>query len=294
MNEESYWPALEYRVSREMSESREWASRGLWCDGFLAEGVDVEAHRCQVWGRTWIGLGPRTQEEWTFDLLVPQRVESREDIAWSDLLPPEGISSWLLIDLERRHLTLDPARAMRFFVAESYRLTLINEDCYKPRSVDNIRTYSNEYVLGDGRPSSTHGVWCQQGEKILGSAVLLAGGGASGVHEHSMLALDSRVFVAVGDQVASLDLPALGLRWNVRADEATVFGLHATPDREALIVHGELQVSRLTSDGDIVWSAGGADIFTGELRVEGDRISVHDFEGQEYHFETLSGRHLAT
>ena len=86
---------------------------------------------------------------------------------------------------------------------------------------------------------------------------------------------------------------ALRLAWNARADEATVFGIHATTGKDALIIHGELEVSRLTLGGESVWSAGGADIFTGELRIEGDRVRVYDLDGHEYQFDIVSGSHPA-
>ena len=91
---------------------------------------------------------------------------------------------------------------MRRFAANPYRIDMINEDRYTSRSADNVRAYAHEYVLGDGSPSSKHGVWCRQGEQVLGATVLIASGGATGVHERSMLILGSHAYVAVGDQVA--------------------------------------------------------------------------------------------
>ena len=178
------------------------------------------------------------------------------------------------------------------FVAAPYRIDLIYEDCYTSHSADNMRRYSHEYVFCETRPSSKHGVLCWRAEVLLGSTVLLAGGGGTGVHKHSLLVLGSCAYVGVGDQVACLDVPALRLAWNTRADDATVFGVYGTPDKDALIIHGELAVSRLTLDGEVVWSAGGRDIFTGDFSVEADWIRVCDFDNREYRFDIRSGRVL--
>jgi hypothetical protein len=177
--------------------------------------------------------------------------------------------------------------------AGRYEIELIDESCYTIGSADNVRDYIREYLLCDGRPSSRHGVICREGTHVKGTAVLLAGGGCTGVHDSSLLALDEHVYVAVGDQVACLEFPQLLLAWNVEGDEATVFGIHATPQRDGLIVHGELLVSRMTLDGEIVWSAGGADIFTGKLVVADNHVRVSDFQEHEYGFDLITGREIS-
>ena len=57
---------------------------------------------------------------------------------------------------------------------------------------------------------------------------------------------------------------------------------------------GKLAVSRLSLDGEITWRAGGADILTGELRVEEDAALVYDCEDREYRVDILSGRLTAS
>jgi hypothetical protein len=41
------------------------------------------------------------------------------------------------------------------------------------------------------------------------------------------------------------------------------FGLHVSPGEEAIVVHGELEISKWTFDGQRLWSFRSADIFTG-------------------------------
>ncbi len=183
---------------------------------------------------------------------------------------------------------------MTAYPAGTYEVELIDEPWYTIGSAANARDYNREYLFCEEHPSSKHGVICRQGNSNRGSAVLLAGGGATGIHDHSLLALTQHVYVAVGDQVACLELPQLALVWSVEGDGATVFGVHATPRGDALIVHGELLVSRMTLSGEIVWSAGGADIFTGELVVKDNHVHVSDFEDREYRFDLLTGRGITT
>jgi len=49
------------------------------------------------------------------------------------------------------------------------------------------------------------------------------------------------------------------LQWKTKADVATCFEIFKY--RSDYIVHGEMAISRLSADGDIIWQQSGADIF---------------------------------
>jgi hypothetical protein len=173
-----------------------------------------------------------------------------------------------------------------------YELELRNEEAYTLRSSDNARVYDHEYVLCRGeQPSSRHGLACRAAgtERTLGSAIMLAGRGASGVHARSLVVHESIVYVAVGDHIVALHLPALTLAWKAEADPATVFGVYLSPAKDALLVHGELEVSRMTLSGDRVWASSGADIFTGEFSVLDTSVRISDFDGRWYTFDVETG-----
>jgi hypothetical protein len=63
----------------------------------------------------------------------------------------------------------------------------------------------------------------------------------------------------------------------------------ATVDENHLIVHGELEISKFTVDGQKVWSFGGRDIFTGTCSVDETGVVVTDFNGQRYRIELERG-----
>jgi hypothetical protein len=104
-----------------------------------------------------------------------------------------------------------------------------------------------------------------------------------------MVARGQRCFVAVGDHVLCLSIPDFGLIWRAKADYATVFGIYFLPDENGLVVHGELGISRLTTDGEVVWSRHGADIFSGEFVLSTTHVEVEDFYGRRYRFRLLDG-----
>ncbi len=110
------------------------------------------------------------------------------------------------------------------------------------------------------------------------------------MHQRSCIITETQCIVAVGDRIVALSLPDLLLRWQVRADEATCFGLHLSPDGLHVIVHGERTISMFTLDGELLWAFCGKDIFTGACEVGGDIITVWDFNGDKYCIDMKTGR----
>ncbi len=176
--------------------------------------------------------------------------------------------------------------------ADALTIEIIPEDFrYDPSSADNIRTYERAYRLGDPQ-SSVHGVKVYADEHLIASAVLIAGGGASGVHERTVLVAPSVIYVAVGDHVVCLSLPTLELAWATQTDWATCFGVHAIPGSTDVLSHGEVEIARVNNSGRILWSTSGKDIFTGEIAIDDQTVKAVDFEGESYVFDLLTGKPL--
>ena len=175
-----------------------------------------------------------------------------------------------------------------------YVLELINEPTFTPGSADNARSYTHELVFAEpGVSTSRHGIVCRVSNRELGSAIILTGGGASGVHASSMIARRRRCYVAVGDHVVCMQIPDFELLWKTKADNATVFGVYFSPDGDGIVVHGELEISMLTVDGERLWSRSGADIFSGEFTVTETHAEVEDWEKRRYRFRLMDGKDSA-
>ena len=168
-------------------------------------------------------------------------------------------------------------------------VTIVDEPTYSFGSADNLRMYDTETRLDSENLTSVHGVrtdgkW---------SSVFGAGGGCSTVHQHSATEVDGRLYLAVGDHVVCLNLVTGLTEWSRRVDWATCFGVYWDPLHEALISHGELQISRLSLTGDEIWSAGGADIFSEGFRCLPNGIQVIDFNRSVYLFDYRTGTPVA-
>lgn len=122
----------------------------------------------------------------------------------------------------------------------------------------------------------------RRGQEIMTHKYSLASGGPSLVDDRSAVCTDTQVFYGQGNQVACIDIETGKLVWRVEVDWATCFGLYLLLPSRALIVHGELSITKLWLDGDIAWQFGGRDIFTGPFQVHEDKILATDFDGERY------------
>ncbi|MGF6607853.1 hypothetical protein OKW45_002753 [Paraburkholderia sp. WSM4175] len=165
-------------------------------------------------------------------------------------------------------------------------LSVVDEPTYSFKSQDNARSYEFEVLLTPDTPTSVHGI------ALNGSGIVVvgAGGGCSSVHGHSALVLEDKLYLAVGDHVAclALTLPHR-LVWSRQVDMATCFGIHWEHGRGALISHGELEISRLSVDGQLMWQASGVDVFSEGFRLLPDHIEAVDFNRTVYRLDYATG-----
>ncbi len=173
----------------------------------------------------------------------------------------------------------------------SFGLTLLDDPLHTPGSADNARKYDREYrFVEEYRPVSKYSLVCRDREGATHSCILLAGGGASRVHQHSAVVVNDSSFVGVGDMLCSLSLPTLDLRWAIKVDPATCFGVYYSPRHDCLLSHGELEIARVSLGGEIVWSASGKDIFSEGFRIVGGDVEAIDFNHAVYRIDIVTGR----
>ena len=162
---------------------------------------------------------------------------------------------------------------------------IIYPDSVAPRPI----TYQIRHVLGKAQ-CATSAYEVKYGEpKVLHSCVLVASGGPTRVHPRSALLYKARCIVAVGSFLACLRFPDLELVWQVEVDTASCFGVYHLPQYESYISHGELDIARVSYDGEILWSSSGKDIFTNDFALYEDYIELVDFNNEKYHVELSTG-----
>lgn len=163
--------------------------------------------------------------------------------------------------------------------------------CYDPRDFDDPSTPNPEYFIEDEGtyPTSRHRVTLRRGNEVFAHRVLLATGGASGVHGYSGFIRGNTCFLAVGPFICALELPTLRVMWHKRADETTCFGLHHAPTYASIISHGEVEIARLDYTGERLWSRRGEDVFSEGFRLLEHHVEAIDFNRTVYRFNLKDG-----
>jgi hypothetical protein len=167
------------------------------------------------------------------------------------------------------------------------RIEVLDEPTFKVGSADNTFNYSKSY-FGNGAteyPTSNHGIKIFQDDVQINNCILIASGGATGIHQNSSLVNNDDLLICCCDTIFCLTLPSLKLRWKTQCDPATYFQINKQQDD--YIIHGEFQITKLNKDGQIKWEFGGADIFVcidneEEFKLEDDGILLTDFAKVKY------------
>ncbi|MDP9080536.1 MAG: hypothetical protein M3O71_24185 [Bacteroidota bacterium] len=165
-------------------------------------------------------------------------------------------------------------------------IEIINDPGYSPQSSDNLRAYEMVHSHdSDQYFSSKHGIIVSRNEKEICSAIILCAGGATGINEKSAIIKNGLIFICCGNSVCSLRLTNLTFNWLIEIDVATCFGIYEFEND--FVIHGEMEISRITEEGKIVWQFSGRDIFVNihgerEFEIIGDQIKLVDFLNNNY------------
>jgi hypothetical protein len=111
MDQKEFESHLEYRICREFSGMSERRLRALWCDGVILGAFALDDPEPRILGGAWICNGSE-QEEWRLELLLSRPFKSRDEIHWEELLPADGLTKWMSVDLQRKHIQIEPAAAV--------------------------------------------------------------------------------------------------------------------------------------------------------------------------------------
>lgn len=170
-----------------------------------------------------------------------------------------------------------------------YNIDIYRDETYTPGSSDNVQDYELVYIpAGEYHPHTMIGIRVLKGGEQLKTAIISATGGATGVHPNTVGYEEDRLVLCCGDTVCCLSLPGLEMLWRTKADTITCFEVFIY--QGTYIVHGELEISRIDYDGNIIWQRTGADIFVtpegeNDFQMTDNYIIAKDWSGRAYVFD---------
>lgn len=164
--------------------------------------------------------------------------------------------------------------------------TLIHQDSPS----QGLNAYKTRYLLGEAHfvPTTAHSIHYGEPD-VLHACLLLASGGSTTVHARSGVLHDAQCIIAVSSFLICLQLPDLSLVWQAQVDTFACFGVYHLPRYESYLSHGELDIARVSYQGEILWSSSGKDIFTNGLTLYDNHVDVLDFKNEKYRINLLTG-----
>ncbi len=168
-------------------------------------------------------------------------------------------------------------------------------DHWLPHIDEHRYKYAALYTLDQGQGHDIeygpiYGVILRGSEGVIASRAIRASGAHLPLTEHSVAAVPDQFALAIGNRICCLAIPTLALRWSIRVDPVCCYAVYSSPDHMAFISHGELDIAKIDFAGNIVWTASGRDIFSGESAIFVNHLEVTDWNGAKYRIELKSGR----
>ena len=111
MDQNDYESQLEFRICVEFAGMAEGRFREFWCDGIMLGAFLLDSPNPRILGQAWICEGT-VQDEWRVELRLPSHVCTREMINWEGLLAPDNMTRWIAVDLQKKHIQIEPAAAV--------------------------------------------------------------------------------------------------------------------------------------------------------------------------------------
>jgi hypothetical protein len=167
-------------------------------------------------------------------------------------------------------------------------VTIVDERSYSFGSADNVRAYPFEMSFDGQDITSVHGFMLDSQP----TAVFGASGGNTGVHQHSAVYLNDKLYLVVCNRIICMTIKPFNVVWKSTVDPIACCGIHLHSSTGTLLSHGELGISRVEPDGRLLWTSYGSDISTGQISFDETTISAKDFEGRRYRLSVFDGSRI--
>lgn len=175
-------------------------------------------------------------------------------------------------------------------IYKNFEIEVFDELNYILNSINNLKQYnnvycSNEILENQLRVTSQHSITIKEFGIEISSAIICEVGGKTGIYDGTYIIQDDKIWIRICNKIYCLIIPTLELIWHKEFDSCTIFSIYNLEDD--IIIHGELEIFRITKEGEIVWSFGGRDIWVNpegynEVTIEDNAIRLFDFQSNEY------------
>jgi len=173
---------------------------------------------------------------------------------------------------------------------KNFEIEVFEDLNYILNSVDNLRQYKKIYF--DGRqqenqfyPSSKYGIVIKECKIEISSILICEIGWTTKVSDNSFIIENDKIWISIANKIYCFKIPSLELIFKKEFDSFANFSIYKL--EEDILIHGELEIFRISKEGDVIWTFGGRDIWVNiegktELSIGNNTIRLFDFDSNEY------------
>jgi len=174
---------------------------------------------------------------------------------------------------------------MKFKFNEDLSAELSIDNEFIKGSSDNINPYQLVYLEDSDYRQEQIAIRVNDNNVIINTAIISAGLG--GIWPNVAIAEKDRIVFCCGKNITCLSIPELKLLWQTKSNDSVCFCIY--PYQNSYIIHGEMNISRIDENGNLIWQQSGGDIFvnlqTGNnFLLTEDCIFAIDFNNNHYKF----------
>jgi hypothetical protein len=172
---------------------------------------------------------------------------------------------------------------------DCYTIKFDSKPIYEEGSADNLHHYNAVYLNAPEREGTKYDIAVFFADDLEKRVLIQSSGGSTTIHKTSFVAEPDRLVICCSNTVFCLSIPDLLLLWKTEADDVTCFQIFK--HQSDYIIHGELAISRINHNGEVLWQRSGGDIFVKMHSLEEDfvitdnHILVTDWENRRYKFD---------
>lgn len=173
---------------------------------------------------------------------------------------------------------------------KNFEIEVSDDPDYNLNSANNQRQYEKVYFEEKRKqnivyPESKHTIIIKESGIEISSSIICEVGWTVKVNHNTFIIEDDKIWIISCAKIYCLEIPTLELIWQKDFDSFTLFSLYKLEND--FIIHGEVEIFRITREGEIIWSFGGRDIWVNtkgktEFSIENNIIKLYDFESNEY------------
>jgi hypothetical protein len=172
-------------------------------------------------------------------------------------------------------------------------IEIVEDKAYSLNSSDNSNVYNAELLLEECELQSDYNLYTskycvelRRSDEVVRKVIVVGPTGLlTRVSPGSALIDGNSLILIIGDFVCSLSILNLEMNWKVKTSCITCFKVFHFDN--AFLIHGEVEIVKVSRFGSIEWSFSGRDIFVSpegnsELEIHEDIIYIRDWDNNLY------------